>query len=97
MPTFTREDVRQLASLARLALSDDEAERFAGQLGDILAFVREIQAVDTSAVAAPSDALTGALRDDTVRPSLDRDEIVNAAPGADEAAGLFKVPRVLTG
>lgn len=97
MSTFTREDVQQLASLARLALTDDEAERFAGQLGDILAFVREIQAVDTSAVAAPAHDAAGALRDDTVRPSLDRDEIFKAAPGADEAAGLFKVPRVLAG
>ena len=99
MAIFTRDDVQQLAGLARLELTDDELELFARQLGDILEFVRQIQAVDTSSLditaGGPTDA--GGFRDDSVRSSLDRAEVLAAAPDADAAAGLFKVPRVLNG
>ena len=50
MPHFTRDDVLHLAALSRLDLSADDVDRFTGQLGDILAFARQIDAVDTSSV-----------------------------------------------
>jgi aspartyl-tRNA(Asn)/glutamyl-tRNA(Gln) amidotransferase subunit C len=97
--TFTRRDVEHLASLARLELTDEETALFTRQLGDILAFVREIQAVETSTLEATTDAGARALglRDDAVQPSLDRGEVLAASPEADTASGLFKVPRVLNG
>jgi aspartyl-tRNA(Asn)/glutamyl-tRNA(Gln) amidotransferase subunit C len=97
--TFTRRDVEHLASLAKLELTDDETELFARQLGDILEFVREVEAVDTSSLDATMDAAARALgfREDIVRPSLDRGEVLAAAPDVDAASGLFKVPRVLKG
>jgi len=96
---LTRRDVEHLASLARLELTDEEAALFTRQLGDILAFVREIQAVETSTLEPTTDAGTRALglRDDVVQPSLDRGEVLAASPEADTASGLFKVPRVLNG
>lgn len=99
MSPFTRRDVEHLAALARLELTDEETELFARQLGDVLDFVREVQAVDTSAVDVTTEASTGAfrLREDVVSPSLDRAEVLAAAPEADTASGLFKVPRVLNG
>ena len=99
MPTFTRDDVQRLARLARLELSSAETEVFTRQLGDVLEFVRQIQAVDTSAVDLPSEAVDTArtMREDHVLPSLERPEVLAAAPAADTAAGLFKVPRVLNG
>ena len=99
MPTFTRDDVRRLAALARLDVSEQETALFTRQLSDVLEFVRQIQAVDTSAVDVPS-SLTGGtsiLRNDEVLPSLERADVLTAAPSADRAAGLFKVPRVLNG
>lgn len=99
MPTFTRDDVQRLASLARLELSTEETALFTRQLADVLLFVRQIQAVDTSSVHAPSSApdSTPTLRADHVLPSLERAEVLAASPAADPAAGLFKVPRVLNG
>jgi aspartyl-tRNA(Asn)/glutamyl-tRNA(Gln) amidotransferase subunit C len=89
-------DVDRIAALARLELTDDERTRFATQLSAILAYADQVQQVDTSAVApaAPSPE-DSRMRDDVLRPSLDRDLVVSQAPAADRAAGLFKVPRVL--
>lgn len=96
MSTFSRSDVLQLAGLARLELTDEETTQFARQLGDILTFVRDVQAVDTSSVETPATGEAHAsFREDTVSPSLDRDEVLAAAPEAE--AGLFKVPRVVNG
>jgi aspartyl-tRNA(Asn)/glutamyl-tRNA(Gln) amidotransferase subunit C len=99
MPTFTRDEVQRLAALARLELSSAETEVFARQLGDVLEFVRQIQAVDTSSVALASNSLDTdmTMREDLVVPSLERAEVLGAAPAADHSTGLFKVPRVLNG
>ena len=96
---FTTDEVRRLAHLARLELSSAELELFTRQLQDILAFAQQINAVDTSSGSVipfiAADARPGSLREDTVHPCLDRDEVLALAPEADRAAGLFKVPRVL--
>lgn len=92
---LTRADVERIAALARLEISDAEADRFAAQLTAILAYADQVQQVDTSGVAATAAAATTAWRDDVPVPSLDRDLILSQAPAADRAAGLFKVPRVL--
>ena len=98
MATFTRDEVQRLARLARLELTAEELDLFARQLGDILAFAEQIQAVDTA--TAPEGAAGDpfdALRDDHPGPCLDRDEVLILAPEADRASGLFKVPRVING
>ena len=94
--TFTRVDVERVARLARLELSADEKDLFARQLAGILAYAEQIQRVPTAGVEPTSHAGdAAALRDDAVQPSLPREESLAAAPSADPAAGLFKVPRVL--
>jgi aspartyl-tRNA(Asn)/glutamyl-tRNA(Gln) amidotransferase subunit C len=96
--TFTRDAVQRLARLARLELTAEELELFARQLGDILTFARQIQAVDTTtAPDGPAGDPADALRDDLARPCLDRGDVLRHAPDADRASGLFKVPRVLNG
>jgi len=93
---LTEADVERIAALARLELTSDEVPRFAEQLTAILAYADQVQQVDTSAVdlaAHPSSA--PAWRDDVPAPSLPRDVVLDQAPAADRAAGLFKVPRVL--
>ena len=97
--TFSREEVQRIASLARIALTAGERDLLARQLGEILAYAEQIGAVDTSRVPdaaeapLPSAGVDG--RADEIRPSLDRDAALDAAPDADLAAGFFKVPRVL--
>jgi aspartyl-tRNA(Asn)/glutamyl-tRNA(Gln) amidotransferase subunit C len=87
-------DVDRIATLARLALTDEERSRFAVQLTAILTYADQVQQAETSAAAPPAPALPR-LRDDEWRPCLDRDEVLAQAPAADPVAGLFKVPRVL--
>ena len=91
------DDVARIARLARLALTPDEMSLYARQLADILAYVQQLDAVDTSDVPPTSHplALTAPLRDDDVRPSLAREAALAAAPEADPRGGLFKVPRVI--
>jgi aspartyl-tRNA(Asn)/glutamyl-tRNA(Gln) amidotransferase subunit C len=95
--SLTRGDVERIADLARLALGDDETALFARQLAGILAYAEQIQSVDTDGVPERShaDGASAGGRDDEVRPSLERQDALAAAPVHDESAGLFKVPRVL--
>ncbi len=103
MPSFSAEDVRRVASLARLELSDAEVASFARQLGAILDFARQIQGASVPAAghgdATIADVLSpaAATRDDDVLASLPREAALAEAPDADADAGLFKVPRVLNG
>ena len=97
METLTRHEVLRLARLARLELSADELELFTRQLREILEFAQQVNAVDTSAIVEATSGPQTAedtLREDVVRPSLDRAEVLELAPDADLESGLFKVPRV---
>ena len=90
-------DVRKIAALARLELSDAEVELFTRQLGGILEYAEELRALDTSGVPPTSHPLdAGAVwRADEPAPSLDRDTVIDQAPAGSKRAGLFKVPKVL--
>jgi aspartyl-tRNA(Asn)/glutamyl-tRNA(Gln) amidotransferase subunit C len=92
-----RAQVRHVARLARLALSPEEEERFAAQLGHVLEYIERLQAVDVSGIEPLSfagDAAAGLpLRDDTPRPSLPRDKVLSQAPEHDAQA--FLVPRII--
>jgi aspartyl-tRNA(Asn)/glutamyl-tRNA(Gln) amidotransferase subunit C len=95
MVAITREEVAHLARLARLAVTEEELDTFAGQLDVILgavAKVGEIAAVDVPPTSH-SVPLTNVLRDDVVRPCLARDHALAAAPDSED--GMFRVPRIL--
>jgi len=92
-----RAQVRHVARLARLALSEEEEERFAAQLGQVLEYVERLQAVDVAGVEPLSFAGDAAaslpLREDEPRPSLPRDKVLAQAPAHNGEA--FLVPRIL--
>ena len=94
---FTREQVAAIAALANLRLEVSELDLFARQLGDILAYAAEVQQIDTTGVPPTATVVTrhAADRDDEVRPSLDRETAMAAAPDPAVDAGFFKVPRVI--
>ena len=95
MSRLTRADVEHVATLARLALTDDEIEHFTAQLEVILEHAAQIAALDTSDVPPTAHPLpvVNVLRADAVRPSLPRDEVLAMAPAAED--GRFRVPRIL--
>jgi aspartyl-tRNA(Asn)/glutamyl-tRNA(Gln) amidotransferase subunit C len=92
---ITRVEVDHVAELARLRLSEEDAGRLTGQLNDILTAMEKLSELDTQGVEPVSHALelTGALREDQVRPSLQREEALANAPATDGES--FVVPRVI--
>nr|WP_090339493.1 Asp-tRNA(Asn)/Glu-tRNA(Gln) amidotransferase subunit GatC [Mycolicibacterium malmesburyense]CRL67824.1 glutamyl-tRNA(Gln) and/or aspartyl-tRNA(Asn) amidotransferase subunit C [Mycolicibacterium malmesburyense] len=95
MSQISRDEVAHLARLARLALTEDELDSYAGQLDAILGHVSQIQSVDVEGVQPTGNPLTdvNVLRPDTVEPCLTQEEALDQAPKA--AEGRFAVPRIL--
>lgn len=92
---ITRNEVRHVALLARLELSQSEEELMTGQMNTILEYMGKLNELDTKEVEATTHAieLRNVFRDDRVVPSLDRKDSLANAPGADGVN--FVVPRVL--
>jgi aspartyl-tRNA(Asn)/glutamyl-tRNA(Gln) amidotransferase subunit C len=95
MSAITRDDVAHLARLARIAMTDDELDRLAGELDVILGAVARVQQVAAADIPPTSHAvpLTNVLRVDELRPSLGAEAAVAAAPEAE--GGRFRVPQIL--
>jgi aspartyl-tRNA(Asn)/glutamyl-tRNA(Gln) amidotransferase subunit C len=93
--SLTRTEVEKIALLSRLLLSEDELQRITVQLGGILGYMDLLGEVDTTGVEPMAHArdLSNVLRDDVVRPSLDREQALANAPHRDEECYL--VPAVL--
>lgn len=92
---LTKTEVEKIAHLARLHVSDIEAEEVARGVNDILALIDKMQSVDTDNVeplAHPFDAAQK-LRPDVVTESDRRDELQQLAPQSQD--GLFLVPKVI--
>ena len=93
--TLKNEDVRNIAQLARLQISDATVEQLTTDLSNILALAEQMKAVDTTNVtpmAHPMDA-SQRLRCDEVTEIDQRDKFQGIAP--DVAEGLYRVPRVI--
>jgi aspartyl-tRNA(Asn)/glutamyl-tRNA(Gln) amidotransferase subunit C len=95
MAAISREEVAHLARLSRLAVTEDELDKFAGQLDVILQAVARVGEVTAADIPPTSHAvpLTNVLRDDVPQPSLAREEALAGAPDAED--GRFRVPRIL--
>lgn len=95
MTSITRAEVEHLARLARLQLSDDEIDHYAGQLDVILqsvARVSEVAAADIPPTSHPIP-MVNVFREDVSRPGIDRDTIAAGAPAWED--DRFRVPRIL--
>lgn len=95
---ITDRDVRYIAELANLRLSDDEVKKCSADLAEILTYVEKLNEVDTSKVNPMAQVLfpgdeTITLRDDAPRDSLPLGTALDSAPTA--GAGHFKVPKVI--
>jgi aspartyl-tRNA(Asn)/glutamyl-tRNA(Gln) amidotransferase subunit C len=90
-------EVRRIAKLARIGLSDEETASMSAELGRILEFVEQLQGVDITDTL-PTDQVTGledVWREDVVRPSLPREQLLANAPA--QKHGYIVVKRVLNG
>lgn len=95
MATISRDEVAHLARLARLAVTDEELDVFAGQLEVILGAVVSVGEVAAADVPPTSHAVptTNVIRPDVRRPCLAQEAVLAGAPAARN--GRFQVPRIL--
>ena len=93
--SLTINDVRRISDLARIDLSDANAEKLMVELNDILSMVEQIQSIDTTCVEPMPHPFGGAqrLREDEVSEHNRREENMQNAP--DVMDGLFLVPKVI--
>ncbi|MFN8077103.1 MAG: Asp-tRNA(Asn)/Glu-tRNA(Gln) amidotransferase subunit GatC [Kineosporiaceae bacterium] len=95
MSGISREEVAHLATLARIDLEPAELDRLAGELGQILEAVAQVQQVAGDDVPPTSHPipLSNVTRPDTPRPSLSAQQALSGAPEAQDQR--FRVPRIL--
>ena len=95
--SLTAEDVRAIADLARLELSDEEVALYLRQLSAILDYFQKLQELDTSHIDPTSSVLplTSVMRADQAAAPLSVDDVVANAPDSD--GEQFRVPAVLDG
>jgi aspartyl-tRNA(Asn)/glutamyl-tRNA(Gln) amidotransferase subunit C len=93
-PGLSRDDVVHVAQLARLSLSDEEVDLFTAQLRTVLEHAADVAALDLAHLAPSAHPLPmeNVLRPDEPRPSLDREEVLAAAPSVEDHR--FRVPRI---
>ncbi|MFN3322912.1 MAG: Asp-tRNA(Asn)/Glu-tRNA(Gln) amidotransferase subunit GatC [Bryobacteraceae bacterium] len=95
---ITEKEVRYIADLANLRLSEEEVHRFAADLDEILTHVDKLNELDVSGVEPMAQVLydageTATLREDVEGPTLPNEEALANSPQA--GAGYFKVPKVI--
>ncbi|MCB5188788.1 Asp-tRNA(Asn)/Glu-tRNA(Gln) amidotransferase subunit GatC [Methylobacillus caricis] len=88
-------DVKRIAHLARIAVSEAEAEQTLQKLSGILGLIEQMQAVDTTGIAPMSHSqdVTQRLREDVVTESNQRELLQSIAPAVEN--GLYLVPKVI--
>lgn len=93
---ITSEEVRKIAQLAHLEITDEEVEKYTPQMVSIVAYVEQLNELDTAEIELSTGGMTtqiNAARPDEIRPSLGQSNALKEAP--DAASGHFRVPKVL--
>jgi aspartyl-tRNA(Asn)/glutamyl-tRNA(Gln) amidotransferase subunit C len=88
-------DIRYVAKLARIELTDEEVVRFGDQLGNLLEHVNVLNELDTAAVPATAQVIESrnVEREDVPTPCLDRETVLSMAP--QRQGPFFRVPRII--
>ena len=93
---ITKEEIKKIASLAKIDISNDELDNYSNQISKILEYMSTLKEVDTAKVDDSSNSIIENkqfLREDKVEDSLSRDEVVKLAPESDGV--YFKVPKII--
>jgi aspartyl-tRNA(Asn)/glutamyl-tRNA(Gln) amidotransferase subunit C len=92
---ITEDEVRHVAKLSRLLLSDDQVHKFTEQLSHVLDYVSKLSELDVDGVEPMAHAadVTNVLRDDEPQPGLATDAAIANAPASEPP--FFKVPKVI--
>lgn len=88
-------NVRQIADLARIDLSEEECKTFQGQLDSILGYIETLKNVDVEGIepTAHASPVFDRIREDQARPGLEQTDLLRNAP--ESALGQIRVPKVV--
>lgn len=92
---ISKEEVKHVASLAKLEFSDADLTKFTGQMDEIINMVRQLSEVDTTDVPVTTHVTDAhsVLRDDVAKPGTPREELMKNVPEASD--GFIKVPAII--
>lgn len=92
--SISREEVKHIALLSRLELTEEEVDMYTEHLAEILGYAEKLQSLDISHVEPMSHAVPmfNVMRKDEITPSLPHEEAVGNAPDMED--GCFRVPKV---
>ncbi|MDX8365197.1 Asp-tRNA(Asn)/Glu-tRNA(Gln) amidotransferase subunit GatC [Cytobacillus sp. IB215665] len=95
MSRISVDQVKHVANLARLAITEEEAAKFTNQLDAIISFAEELNELDTTNIEPTSHVLnmTNVLREDVAKEGLPIDEVLKNAP--DHKGGQIRVPSII--
>ncbi|MNO84962.1 Glutamyl-tRNA(Gln) amidotransferase subunit C [compost metagenome] len=93
--SISKDQVKHVANLARLKLTDEELEKYTVDLSNIVDFAQSLSDIDVSGVEPTAHVLKikNVFRKDDLKPSYDRDELLKNAPTKE--AGCVSVPKVV--
>ena len=96
MSKITSKDVRKVAELARLEISDDQIQLYTSQLEKILGYVAQLEKVNTENIVPTTRAVevVNVLREDSVSKTTIREDLLNQAPQRE--GDFFRVPKILS-
>ncbi len=94
---LTREQVAHIAELAKLKLTEEEMERMARQLSEVLDYAARLNELDTETIAPTASVIPNqnVMRPDRVIPSLPREEVLANAPDCDPPREFIRVRAIL--
>ncbi|WAM34387.1 Asp-tRNA(Asn)/Glu-tRNA(Gln) amidotransferase subunit GatC [Caldicellulosiruptor morganii] len=92
---ITKQDVEYVANLARLTLTEEEIEKMTKELGAIIEFANKLSELNTEGIEPTAHVLNlyNVFRNDEVKPSYPREEILKNAPSHDDVC--IKVPKIV--
>ena len=92
---ISKEEVKHVANLARLAISEEETEKLQKQLDSIITFAEQLNELDTENIEPTTHVLhmKNVLREDKASPGLPREEVLKNAP--DHQDGQIRVPGIM--
>ncbi|MGE7602842.1 Asp-tRNA(Asn)/Glu-tRNA(Gln) amidotransferase subunit GatC [Peribacillus sp. NPDC097675] len=95
MSRISMDQVKHVAHLARLAITEEEAEKFQQQLDQMISFAEQLNELDTDEVKPTSHVLDmkNVMREDVSKPGLPVEEVVKNAP--DSKDGYIRVPSIM--
>ena len=96
MTKISAADVRKVAQLSRLQLPEDQIEMYTAQLEKILAYVEQLQSIDTENIPPTTRAVevVNSFREDNIQNLIEKEDILEQAPHRE--GDFFRVPKILS-